>query len=151
VSTQTIFVTDAQFGCSLNSEVGSSPMVSALHVLCHKVQSTSDGSTTDELATARDDLIKWIADEALGGDEVAAQWLVLELSAKVSVTLNLSRQVCLMQDTGTIEPLHSCLRPSHCHDFPYLHHHRHPHYLPFTMYFLIYYHSTLVYPSPSIF
>ncbi|OJA18869.1 hypothetical protein AZE42_08571 [Rhizopogon vesiculosus] len=68
---------------SLNSEVGSSPMVSALHVLCHKVQSTSDGSTTDELATARDDLIKWIADEALGGDEVAAQWLVLELSAKV--------------------------------------------------------------------
>ncbi|KAG1882914.1 putative alanine racemase-domain-containing protein [Suillus subluteus] len=68
---------------SLDSEAVSSPMVPSLHVLCHKVQSTDDASPTEELATVRDDLIKWIADEALGGDEVAAQWLVLELSAKV--------------------------------------------------------------------
>jgi hypothetical protein len=58
-------------------------MVPSLHVLCHKIQSTGDASPTEELATVRDDLIKWIADEALGGDEVAAQWLVLELSAEV--------------------------------------------------------------------
>jgi hypothetical protein len=87
----TIFVTVAQFGRSLDSEVESSPIVPTLHVLCHRVQSTSDGSSTGELATTRDDLIKWIANEALGGDEVAAQWLVLELSAEVSVILGLSR------------------------------------------------------------
>ncbi|KAG2348450.1 hypothetical protein BDR05DRAFT_925918 [Suillus weaverae] len=68
---------------SLDSEAISSPMVPSLHVLCHKVQSTGDASPTVESGTVRDDLIKWIADEALAGDEVAAQWLVLELSAKV--------------------------------------------------------------------
>ncbi|KIK40911.1 hypothetical protein CY34DRAFT_806704 [Suillus luteus UH-Slu-Lm8-n1] len=68
---------------SLDSEDVSSPVVPSLHVLCHKVQSTGDASPREELATVRDNLIKWIADEALGGDEVAAQWLVLELSAKV--------------------------------------------------------------------
>lgn len=126
-------------------------MVPALHVLCHEVQSTSDGSPTEDLVTVRDDLIQWIAHEALGGDEVAAEWLVLEISAKVSVILGLSIQVRLMQDTGTIGPLHSCLRPSLYHDFPYPHHPHHLHYLPFTIYFLICYHSTLLYPFPWIF
>jgi hypothetical protein len=152
VSTQAIFVTDAQFGCSLDSEVESSPTVPALHVLCYRVQSTSDNSPTEELASVRDDLIKWIANEALGGDDVAAEWLLLELSAKVSVILDLSRQVRLMQDTGTIGPPHSCLLPSLCHAFLCSRHRRHhPHYLPFTMCFPICYRSTLLYPFPWIF
>ncbi|KAG0705327.1 putative alanine racemase-domain-containing protein [Suillus ampliporus] len=65
------------------SESASAQMVPSLHVLCYQVQTTGDVLPKEELATTRDDLIKWIADEALGGDEVAAQWLVLELSAKV--------------------------------------------------------------------
>jgi hypothetical protein len=125
-------------------------VVPSLHVLCHKVQSTGDTSPTEELATVRDDLIKWIADEALGGDEVAAQWLVLELSAKVSVFPLSVKRVCLIPDTATHEPHPSYLRPSLCPVFLHPHHHR-PHYLPFTMYFLICYRSILPCPSPWIF
>lgn len=125
-------------------------MVPSLHVLCHKVQSTGDASPTEELAAVRDDLIKWIADEALGGDEVAAQWLILELSAKVSVFHVSVKRVCLIPDTATLGPHPSYLRPSLCRVFLHPHHH-HLHYLPFTMYFLICYRSILSCPSPWIF
>jgi len=151
VSTQTTFVTGAQLRCSLDSEVESSPSVPTLHVLCHRVQSIADDSPQRELATTRGDLIKWIANEALGGDEVAAQWLVLELSAEVSVILDLSRYVHLTQVAGTIGLLHSYLRLSLFHVSPHLYHRRHLHYLPFTMYFLICCRSTLLYPFPWTF
>lgn len=72
-------------------------MVPSLHVLCHKLQSTGNAPHTEELATVREDLIKWIADEALGGDEDAAQWLLLELSAKVSVLPYLSNEFASYQ------------------------------------------------------
>ncbi|KAG1819613.1 uncharacterized protein BJ212DRAFT_1575877 [Suillus subaureus] len=110
---------------SLDSEAVSSPMVPSLHVLCHKVQSIDDASPTEELATVRDDLIKWISDEALGGDEVAAQWLVLELSAKVSVFSLSIKRIRLIPDTATLEPHPSYLRLSLCHVFLHPHHH-HP-------------------------
>ncbi|KAG2075917.1 hypothetical protein BDR04DRAFT_1139765 [Suillus decipiens] len=102
---------------SLDSEAVSSPMVPSLHVLCHKVQSTDNVSPTEELVTIRDDLIKWIADEALGGDEVAAQWLVLELSAKVYTrttpllppSLTLSRFPSPAPSSPTLPTLHHVL------------------------------------------
>ncbi|KAI0781236.1 mini-chromosome maintenance replisome factor-domain-containing protein [Trametes elegans] len=43
----------------------------------------SPPSVTDDHAQVRDELIKWIATEALAGDQVAAEWVVLSMISRV--------------------------------------------------------------------
>lgn len=69
---------------SLNVEDDSSPEVPVLHVLCYRVDPA--GPTPGDVdLSARKDLIDWISREALGGDDDAAEWLLLQLTSKVFV------------------------------------------------------------------
>lgn len=69
---------------SLSIEDDSSPEVPVLHVLCYRVAS-SNPTLTDIDPSVRTDLIDWISNEALGGDNDAAEWILLQLASKVFV------------------------------------------------------------------
>lgn len=64
-------------------EDDSSPEVPVLHVLCYQVDPAATPTNVDP--SVRTDLIDWMSNEALGGDKDAAEWLLLQLAAKVFV------------------------------------------------------------------
>jgi len=55
-----------------------------LHVLCYQLASSSPILTNIDPGV-RTDLIDWISSEALGGDNDAAEWLLLQLASRVFV------------------------------------------------------------------
>ncbi|KIJ69602.1 hypothetical protein HYDPIDRAFT_24427 [Hydnomerulius pinastri MD-312] len=59
-----------------------STKVPVLHVVCHQIATTIPTETTFD-SDLRESMIKWISDEALGGDTDAAEWLLLQLTSKV--------------------------------------------------------------------
>ncbi|KAN0075287.1 putative alanine racemase domain containing protein [Tylopilus felleus] len=67
---------------SLSVEDESSPEVPVLHVICYQVDSPSPPPTSVDPGV-RKDIIDWISNEALGGDNGAAEWLLLQLASKV--------------------------------------------------------------------
>lgn len=69
---------------SLSIDDDSSPDVPVLHVLCYQV-APANSIITDIDASVRTDLINWISSEALGSDNDAAEWLLLQLASKVFV------------------------------------------------------------------
>ena len=71
---------------SLSVEDESSPEVPVLHVICYQVDSPSPPPTSVDPGV-RKDIIDWISNEALGGDNGAAEWLLLQLASKVFVEI----------------------------------------------------------------
>jgi hypothetical protein len=64
---------------------GNKPLVPTLHVLFsrpHSYVSPLNGVSPPSVQL-RDELINWIADEALGGDRDAAEWILLAAVAQV--------------------------------------------------------------------
>ncbi|KAH7927729.1 hypothetical protein BV22DRAFT_1084528 [Leucogyrophana mollusca] len=59
--------------------------VSTLHVLFHQVDTIEvlEHDSLNHAGELRDELIDWIASEALGGDRDAAEWVLLSVIAKV--------------------------------------------------------------------
>lgn len=71
---------------SLSIEDDSSPEVPVLQVLCYQMASPSP--TLPSFApSVRTDLIDWISNEGLGGDNDAAEWILLQLASKVFVEI----------------------------------------------------------------
>ncbi|KAG9318342.1 putative alanine racemase-domain-containing protein [Chiua virens] len=66
----------------LSTEDDSSSEVPVLHVLCHQAASEIP-TTTSANSSLRTELIDWISKEALGGDNDAAEWLLLQLTSKI--------------------------------------------------------------------
>ena len=66
------------------SEMDVSVEVPVLHVICHKAASP-EISDVPEPHNVRRELIDWISEHALGGDDLSAEWLLLQLTSKVSV------------------------------------------------------------------
>ena len=79
--------------CALDNENGTSQDVPTLHVLFTKPHASNNllrqfpsppgASDTD----IRKELVYWIADEGLGGDRHAAEWVLLSCIARVYVLL----------------------------------------------------------------
>ena len=78
---------------SLSIEDDSSPEVPVLHVLCYQAASASPTLTNVD-PSVRADLIDWISSEALGGDNDAAEWLLLQLVSKAFVLQIYSSILC---------------------------------------------------------
>lgn len=78
---------------SLSIEDDSSPEIPVLHVLCYQVVSANPTLTNID-AGVRTGLIDWISSEALGGDNDAAEWLLLQLASKVLVERIYSLILC---------------------------------------------------------
>ncbi|KAF9239601.1 putative alanine racemase-domain-containing protein [Melanogaster broomeanus] len=66
----------------LCSEDESSLEVPVLHVVCHQLPSAREPAANLDL-NFRKDLVEWISHEALGGDDEAAEWILLQLTSKV--------------------------------------------------------------------
>ncbi|KAF8837022.1 hypothetical protein BDN67DRAFT_973512 [Paxillus ammoniavirescens] len=66
----------------LSTEDESSQDVPVLHVVCYQLASASATSANID-HNLRKDLVKWMSQEALGGDDDAAEWLLLQLTSKV--------------------------------------------------------------------
>ena len=72
---------------SLNTDIDNPPTVPTLHVLYIREQSEVPPSLTsppegEQLRLARGELLRWIADEALGGDQEAAEWVLFTIIAR---------------------------------------------------------------------
>ena len=78
---------------SISIEDDSSPEVPVLHVLCYQVASAS-ATLTNVDPSVRTDLVDWISSEALGGDNDAAEWLLLQLASKMFVLQIYSLTLC---------------------------------------------------------
>lgn len=70
--------------CNSLSEMDSSVEVPVLHVICHKIASP-EIADIPEPHNVRRELIDWMSEHALGGDDLVAEWLLLQLTSKVSV------------------------------------------------------------------
>lgn len=64
------------------SEMDSSVEVPVLHVICHKIASP-EIADIPEPHNVRRELIDWMSEHALGGDDLVAEWLLLQLTSKV--------------------------------------------------------------------
>ncbi|KIO13168.1 hypothetical protein M404DRAFT_992747 [Pisolithus tinctorius Marx 270] len=68
----------------VDAELSSSMEVPVLHVICY--QSIPDPiPDIKEPCSVRRELIRWISEHVLGGDDLAVEWLLLQLSSKVHI------------------------------------------------------------------
>ncbi|KAF8436900.1 putative alanine racemase-domain-containing protein [Boletus edulis BED1] len=99
----------------LSMEDDSSPEVPVLHVLCYQVDSASPIPANVD-PSVREHVIKWISSEALGGDDDAAEWVLLQLTSKVH-----TRAIPLLPPSLTIsrfpQPSSTDLIPTLSHVF----------------------------------
>ncbi|KAI6167199.1 mini-chromosome maintenance replisome factor-domain-containing protein [Pisolithus thermaeus] len=64
------------------AEFSSPSEVPVLHVICHQTI-TESPQNIKEPRSVRRELICWISEHVLGGDDLAVEWLLLQLSSKV--------------------------------------------------------------------
>ena len=69
-------------------DTASDTLVPTLHVLfmrphTHEASSSTSATSQPSSAELRDEIISWIADEALGGDREAAEWVLLASIGRV--------------------------------------------------------------------
>ncbi|KAL4074577.1 putative alanine racemase-domain-containing protein [Scleroderma yunnanense] len=80
----------------LSSELESSVEVPILHVICHKA-AAPDIPHIPEPHNVRRELVDWLSKYALGDDDLAAEWLLLQLTSRVH-----SRAASLLPPSLTI-------------------------------------------------
>lgn len=90
----------------LSDELESSAEVPVLHVICHKTVSP-EISHIPEPHNIRRELIDWISNHALGGDDLVAEWLLLQLVSKVSVAIC----ICVSEQFDLLLHSHSRATP----------------------------------------
>ncbi|KAF9228597.1 hypothetical protein BS17DRAFT_772215 [Gyrodon lividus] len=97
----------------LSIEDESSPDAPVLHVVCYQLTPASV-TRADFNPNLRKDLVEWMSHEALGGDDDAAEWLLLQLTSKVH-----TRAIPLLPPSLTIsqfpQPFSSPMLPTLSH------------------------------------
>ncbi|KAI6043125.1 putative alanine racemase-domain-containing protein [Pisolithus marmoratus] len=66
----------------VSAELNSPPDVPVLHVICYQPISESLPDIKEPCSVRRE-LISWISEHVIGGDDLVAEWLLLQLSSKV--------------------------------------------------------------------